>query len=181
MQRIEEHAAEVSGRPAQRYAQIGTADIADKQCVAGEYGMRDGIAGVEVINDDGDRLRSVAGRLQRLQAYASEFENVAIVKGGECIAGFRRGAEIDSRAHAIAQLQMPGDEVGVEMRQKDVLDLEPVFGGKRDVLIRVPLRINDGCRACRLVSNQVGGVRQARQIELLKDHFAPTGSGFFSG
>ena len=65
---------------------------------------------------------------------------------------------------------MPGDKIGVEMRQEHVLDLEAVLGGKRDVLVDVALRVNDGCRACRLVSNEVGGVRQARQIELLEDH-----------
>jgi hypothetical protein len=56
---------------------------------------------------------------------------------------------------------MPGDEIGVEMRQEYVLDLERVLGGKRNVLVRVPLRVNDGCRACLLVSNQVRSVRQA--------------------
>ena len=81
---------------------------------------------------------------------------------------------------AIAQLQMAGDEVRVEMGKKDVLDLQPVFGGERYVLICIALRIDHGCRARRLVSYQIGGVRQARQIELLKDHLAPTGSDFFS-
>jgi hypothetical protein len=60
--------------------------------------------------------------------------------------------------------------IGVEMRQEYVLDLKSVLGGKRDVLVRVALRIRDGCRAGPLVSNNVGGVRQARQIELLEDH-----------
>jgi hypothetical protein len=65
---------------------------------------------------------------------------------------------------------MSSDEIGVEMRQEYVLDLKSVLGGKRDVLVRVALRINDGCRAGLLVSNNVRGVRQARQIELLEDH-----------
>jgi len=54
---------------------------------------------------------------------------------------------------------MPGDKIGVEMRQEYVLDLERVFGGKRNVLVRVTLRVNDGCRACLLASNNVGSVR----------------------
>jgi hypothetical protein len=65
---------------------------------------------------------------------------------------------------------MSSNEIGVEMRQEYVLDLKGVLGGKRDVLVRVALRINDGRRAGLLVSNNVGGVRQARQIELLEDH-----------
>jgi hypothetical protein len=56
---------------------------------------------------------------------------------------------------------MPGDKIGVEMSQEYVLDLERVLSGKGNVLIDVPLRVNDGCRACLLVSNQVRSVRQA--------------------
>ena len=40
-----------------------------------------------------------------------------------------------------------------------------VFRRRRNVLIGVPLR-SDGSRARRLASYNVGGVRQARQIEL---------------
>ena len=148
VQRIEEHAAKFGGRPAQRRAQIGPPHVADEQSVSGEHGMRLRVAGVQVVNDDGDRLRRVARRFQHLQAHAPEFENVAIVKRSKRVPRFRRGAQIDRRAHAIAQLQMPGDEIGVEMRQEYVLDLERVLGGKRDVLVGVPLRVNDGCRAC---------------------------------
>ena len=40
VQRIEEHAAEFGGRPAQRRAQIGAPYVADEQSVAGEHGVR---------------------------------------------------------------------------------------------------------------------------------------------
>jgi hypothetical protein len=59
----------------------------------------------------------------------------------------------------------------MEMGKEYVFDFEGVLGGKRDVLVRVALRVNDGGRACRLVSNHVGSVRQARKIELFEDHF----------
>src|SRR5216683_2965962 len=65
---------------------------------------------------------------------------------------------------------MPGDEIGVEMRKEYVLDLKRMFGGECNVLIRVTLRVNDGCGACLLISNYVGGVCQARQIKLFEDH-----------
>ena len=38
-----------------------------------------------------------------------------------------------------------------------------------NVLVRVALRVDDGGRACRFVSYQVGSVRQARQIELFEN------------
>jgi hypothetical protein len=35
------------------------------------------------------------------------------------------------------------------------------------------LRVNDSGGACLLISNNVGSVRQTRQIELLEDHPTP--------
>jgi len=172
--RIEEHAAKLVGRPSQRRAKIGASYVADKQSVPGEYGMRLGIAGVQIVNHDGDRFWSVAWRFERLQADASQFDSVAVVKRSEGVSRFRRGAQIDFCAHAITEFQMPSDKVSVEMSQEYVLDLERVFGGERNVLVGVALRINDGCCPCLLISNNVGSVSQARQIELLEDHCAPS-------
>jgi hypothetical protein len=45
--------------------------------------------------------------------------------------------------------------------------------GKRNVLVRVPLRINNSRRTCRFVPDQVGSMSQAPQIKLLEDHDAP--------
>ena len=67
---------------------------------------------------------------------------------------------------------MTRDKVGVEMRQEDVPDAQPVFGGKCGVLVDVPLRIDDNRRAGLIVSNHIGSVRKAWQIELPEDHAA---------
>jgi hypothetical protein len=69
---------------------------------------------------------------------------------------------------------MPGDKIRMKVRQDHVLDLERVLGGKRNVLVGVSLRVNDGRCPPGLVPNQVGSVRQARQIELFEDHAAPS-------
>ena len=45
----------------------------------------------------------------------SGFEEVAIAKRSKCVSGFGCGAEIDGCARAIAQLQMPGYEIGVQV------------------------------------------------------------------
>src|SRR5271154_3148142 len=97
--------------------------------------MRLCVAHVQVENEDGDRFRGVARRFQYLQADAPKFENIAIVKGSKRVRRLGRGAQINSCAHAIAQLQMSGDKIGVEMRQEYMLDLELVLGCKRNVLI----------------------------------------------
>jgi hypothetical protein len=41
---------------------------------------------------------------------------------------------------------MPGNKVGVEMRQEYIFDYEFVRGGNINVMANVPLRVNDGCR-----------------------------------
>src|ERR1700733_15670644 len=56
------------------------------------------------------------------------------------------------------------------MRQKYVLDLESMLGSKRNVLVDVPLRVNKCRRARLLVSDNVGRMSQARQVELFKNH-----------
>ena len=66
---------------------------------------------------------------------------------------------------------MPGDKIGVQMGKEYVLNFKPVLGCKGDVLVRIALRVDDGGRACGLVSNQIGSMRQARQIKLFENHF----------
>ena len=65
---------------------------------------------------------------------------------------------------------MTGDEVRVKVREKDVLYLETVRVGEREILIDVALRIDDRRSARQLVANQIGRVREAIQIELTEDH-----------
>ena len=82
----------------------------------------------------------------------------------------RRRAQIDRRAGAIAQFEVAGNEVGMEVREEDVLDSQTVLGGEREVLIHVTLRVDDGGRVRLLVADQVRGVREAIQIKLLQNH-----------
>ena len=104
----------------------------------------------------------MAGGFHYFQADVAEFDDLAVVKGSKCIGGFGCRAEINIGADAIAEFEMAGDEIGVEMGEKDVLDLEAVFGGESDVLVDVALRIDDGGCGGRFVSDDVGSVSQAR-------------------
>jgi hypothetical protein len=61
------------------------------------------------------------------------------------------------------------------------MDLERVLGSKRDVLIGIPLGINNGSRTRRLVSDHVRGVRQTREIELLKDQIRTSACRWYPG
>jgi hypothetical protein len=85
--------------------------------------------------------------LQYLEAHFSEFDSRAVGERCERIARLGRGSQVDCRAHAVAQFQMPGDEISMKVGQEYVLDLERVFGGKCHVLVGVALRVNDCRRA----------------------------------
>ena len=56
-------------------------------------------------------------------------------------AGLR--AQVDRRAGAIAQLEVPGQKVGVQVGENDVADRQPVLLRERQVLLDVALRIDD--------------------------------------
>ena len=160
MQRIEQHAAQAGGRPAERGAQIGAPYVADELGVSGENGVRLRVAGTQVVNNDGDGLWSVAWRFQVLEADAPKFDGRAITKRGERVRGFGCGTEIDRYAYAIAQLQVACDEIGVEMGQENMADPEGVFGSEGKVLVDVPLRIDDRRRPGPLASNDVRSMRE---------------------
>jgi hypothetical protein len=76
---------------------------------------------------------------------------------------------------------MSGDEIGVEMSQEYMFDRQRMFGGKRNVLVGIALRVNDSGGGALLVADEVRRVRQAWQVELLEDQGAPTSRGRYVG
>jgi hypothetical protein len=74
--------------------------------------------------------------------------------------------------HAIAQLEMAGDEVGMEVREKDMPDPEAFPGGIVKILSDVALRIHNGRDFRFLVGDQVRCVRETAEVVLFKNHCA---------
>ena len=66
---------------------------------------------------------------------------------------------------------MARDEVRVQVGQENVLDLEVVLDGERDVAIDVALRVDDGRHTRLLVTDEVGRVGETAEVELLEDHW----------
>ena len=163
-------AAQIVGRPPERGPQVGTADVADKQRVSGEDGVRASQDPSEIEDQDRNGLDGMAGGFEDLQAQSRELERIAVVHGHEGVFRLGAGAEMDGRAATVAQLQMAGDEVGMKMGEKDVADLEAEFFGIGQVLLDVALRIDDDGGRTGLVSEQVRSVGQAAQVVLLQNH-----------
>ena len=64
---------------------------------------------------------------------------------------------------------MAGEEIGVQVGEHDVRDPQPVLLGEGQVLLDVALRIDDRGDPGLLVADDVGGVRQTIQVELLEN------------
>ena len=112
----------------------------------------------------------MAGGLENLEAHAGEVERVAIVHGVEGVLGDGAGAEMDGGAATVAELEVAGDEVGVEVREEDVTDLEAEFFGVVEVLLNVALGVDDDGGVAGFVAEEIGGVGEAAQVVLFQDH-----------
>lgn len=167
---IVEEGAEVGGGPAESGAEIGAANVADEKRVAGEDGVRGGGAAVEIEDKKRNGFGRVAGSFESLDADAAKFDGGAIGERREFVLGFGFGAEIDGGTDAIAEFEMAGDKIGVEMGEYDVLDLEIVLGGELKIAANVALRIDDGGGVSLVVADDVGSVSETGKVELLKDH-----------
>ncbi|MGB0097145.1 MAG: hypothetical protein WBP81_31965 [Solirubrobacteraceae bacterium] len=89
---------------------------------------------------------------------------------------------MDGRPLAVAELKMARDEVRVEMGEKHMADLAAQPVSVLEVLLDVPLRVDNRGDAAVLIGDQIRGVRQTAEVELLQDHrapdVAPTGAAY---
>ena len=76
------------------------------------------------------------------------------------------------RAPARSRSSRWPDEVGVKMGQEHMGDVQLVARGEVEILVDVPLWVHNGRGLRGVVADQVRGMRQAIQIELLEDHGA---------
>ena len=105
------------------------------------------------------------------EAQPRELERIAVLHRHEGVFRLGARAEMDGCAATVAQFQMAGDKVGVEMGEKDVADLEAKFLGVGQVLLNIALGVDDDRGRTGLVAQQVGGVGEAAQIVLFQDHW----------
>ncbi len=75
---------------------------------------------------------------------------------------------------------MTGDEIGVEMGEEHVLDRAPRLRGVLEILLDVPLRIDDRRAPVRLIGDEVRRMREAAEVVLLEDHRAAPIDATFS-
>src|SRR5215469_10822880 len=115
VQRIVQHAAQVSRGPAEGGAQIGAAHVTDEERVAGEHGGRTRVRcpalSIQIMNENGNGFRGVPWSLERHEAHAAELDSVAIMERPESVIRLCRGPKINGRALAVAQLEVAGHKI----------------------------------------------------------------------
>ena len=78
VERFVEHAAQLRGGPAERGAEVGAADVADEERVAGEDCVGLGGADGEIVDEDRDGFGGVAGSLEGAEADLAEVDSLSI-------------------------------------------------------------------------------------------------------
>src|SRR5436305_620897 len=115
-----------------------------------------GIAVGEIEDEERNGVGGMAGGFEGLNADLAEGDGCAVVEWSECVLGFGSGSEVDGCVDAVAEFEVAGDEVGVEMGEEDVLDGQRVLLGEGEILCDVALGIDDGGGASLLVSDEIG-------------------------
>ena len=167
---VVEHVGQLVGRHTDARQEVGPAHVADEERVAGEHGQRLGVALRKIVDEDRDALRRVARRLHDLELHVAVLDHIAILHLHAREFRLRPPAEMDRRPGLVTQFDVAGDEVGMEMREEDVLDRVPAGFGVGEVLIDVALGIDHRGRLRFVIGDHVRRVRQAREVVLLDLH-----------
>ena len=176
MQGIVEVGRKLLGRDPNGGHQVRTPHVANEERVPRQDGCWCALVLLRVVHDEADALRSMSGRLEGHDAHAPHLDGVPVMQRMKRELGGCSRSQVDLRSDPLAEFQMPGEEVRVEVGQEDVGDADAEFGSVRDVLVDVALGIDDGGPARRHIRDQIGRVREAGQVVRLQDHVeAPWG------
>ena len=112
----------------------------------------------------------MAGSFQNFEPHSRKIKPVAIFHPHKCVFRLGAGTEVDRGAATVAQFQMAGYEISMEMGEEYVSDLEAQFVCIGQVLLDIALRIDDDRRRTGLVSEQIRSVGKAAQVVLFENH-----------
>ena len=87
----------------------------------------------------------------------------------ELILSLSTCTKINSGPGLLPQLNVSSQDVGMEVRQEDILNLPVIRFGVVEILLNIPLRIDDRGHTGPLSRDQVGRVGQATEVILTKD------------
>src|SRR5699024_1145476 len=122
-----------------------------------------------------DRLPGVTGGGDDLQLDLTERDRLPVGQQPDRVVGLGTDAVADPRPGRLGQLEVPGDEVGVEVGVDHGLDRQAAGLGLVEILGDVAAGVHDHRAPGRLVADQVRGVGQAVDVVLLENHGRSSG------
>ena len=103
------------------------------------------------LSQNTGRFEGVTRRFENLNPHRIERQALAILEWGKRVVSLRLGAKADGGTHAIPEFKVSGQKVGVKMGQENVANLNVLLRSIMQVLVNVPLRIdNDSGARCRV-------------------------------
>ena len=151
--------------------QIRPPDVADEQGVAGQHAVGDLVTGA-LVHHEADRLWRVPRRGPYLHLHLTQADALTVGQPFDRELRLCLRSEADAGPRCLGELEMPGEEVSVEVGLDDPLDLEPGGFGVGEITRDVPLWVDHHRPTGRLVADQVRGVRQAAEEVLVEDQLA---------
>jgi hypothetical protein len=112
----------------------------------------------------------VARCFKDLKNYFSELDGVTlgVCRDRKLRSSFGGSAIANSCARCCGEFKVAGQEVGVEMGLENMANCESIGFGFSEVFRNIALRINNDCFTSRPISNEIAGMRETFQIELLE-------------
>jgi hypothetical protein len=153
--------------------QVGPADVADEDEVAGEVeaGL---LAGGAVGHQERQVLGGMPRRVDGLEPHVAELDDVAVLqqRALEAVLPVRvalvRQVELGARARR--ELARTGLVIGVDVGLGDGGDAQAVVGGEREVGVGVAARVDHDGLPGRLAADQVAGLGQVLVVDVLEEH-----------
>ena len=110
----------------------------------------------------------MAWGLEKLKFALAKRNAVAVFRIHMWEVRLRTLPDIDDGSGTLGEFEMPGDEIGMQMGENDVPNLQPMGLSVVEVNIHVALGVDYGCHA--VAGNDIGSVGQTSQVKALKDH-----------
>jgi hypothetical protein len=149
--------------------EVGPADRADEERVTGQH--EPGIVAAAAVGDDErEVLGPVARRRERADQNVAELELGSV--GERLVPVLRAGLvrDVEGRPGGLSEAAVAGDVVGVVVRLEHVREAEVVLVGELEVVLDLPLRVDDGCLAP--VRDHVRGAGEILVQHLAEEHLA---------
>jgi hypothetical protein len=147
--------------------EVRPADRADEERVAGEQQPRL-VATAAIDHGEREVLGAVAGRRDRADQNVAELELGTVVEPIVFVLRLCSARDVQGRACRLGEAPVAGDVVGVVVRLEHVHDPEVVLVGEVEVVLDLPLRVDDGRLPA--VGDHVGRAREVLVQHLAEEH-----------